>query len=68
VDFGLKALNSASMLTVEGDAHLHNVLAKFSRDNILSPLVTVYHQVDLLPWDLSEIISDLAQQVKPINQ
>ena len=56
------------MLTVEGDAHLHNVLAKFSCDRVLSPLVTVYHQVDLLPWDLTEIISDLAQQVKPTSQ
>eukprot|EP00959_Pyramimonas_sp_CCMP1952_P292966 6127208-Pyramimonas_sp.AAC.3 len=62
VDFALKALDSNAALTVEAGTNLHRSLAKFTGDAVLSPLQMVFRKVDLLPWDLSDVLSDLTQQ------
>eukprot|EP00240_Pyramimonas_obovata_P015199 CAMPEP_0118943000 /NCGR_PEP_ID=MMETSP1169-20130426/37316_1 /TAXON_ID=36882 /ORGANISM="Pyramimonas obovata, Strain CCMP722" /LENGTH=213 /DNA_ID=CAMNT_0006888141 /DNA_START=311 /DNA_END=948 /DNA_ORIENTATION=- len=62
VDFALKALDSNASLTVEADNNLHRSLTKFAGDSVLSPLQMVFRKVDLLPWDISDVLSDLAQQ------
>eukprot|EP00241_Pyramimonas_parkeae_P001477 CAMPEP_0114235474 /NCGR_PEP_ID=MMETSP0058-20121206/6272_1 /TAXON_ID=36894 /ORGANISM="Pyramimonas parkeae, CCMP726" /LENGTH=470 /DNA_ID=CAMNT_0001347243 /DNA_START=76 /DNA_END=1492 /DNA_ORIENTATION=+ len=58
----LRGTSGGEVLLVERGTGLRAALANSAGDILMSPMQTVYRHMDALPWDLSDVLADVAQQ------